>query len=227
MGPLANASYVDVRFVIGAGSIYSTLDDLLLWNRALDSNRLLNATARDKLFAPVKNDYAYGWWIQTKSNHKVAWHGGNVSGFVSQISRYPDEQLFTVVPSNVWSAADRSQVRAMSNELAAIAFGEPYELPRQRKQTRIDPATYDAYVGQYRNERRPDDIFALVRDNDRLLMQIPPGGETTFEIVPESPTQFFATWGEFYLTFVKDRNARVTHVLIRHEGEESRRVKSS
>ena len=51
---LANAPYVDPRFVNGAGSIFSTLDNLLLWNRALDANRILNTTATTKLFTSVK-----------------------------------------------------------------------------------------------------------------------------------------------------------------------------
>jgi CubicO group peptidase (beta-lactamase class C family) len=223
---LTNASYVDMRFAVGAGSIYSTPDDLLLWNSALDSSRLLNASEKEKLFTPVKNDYGYGWWIQNKSNHKVEWHGGNLSGFVAQITRYPSEQLFIVVLSNVWSGPDRSQVRAIANELSTIAFGESYELPRKHKETRIDPAIYDSYVGKYTRDGKPDDIFALVREGNRLLMQIPPG-QTVFEIFPESETQFFAKWGEFYLTFVKDGQGKVTHILIRHEGEKSRRLKLS
>jgi hypothetical protein len=56
-------------------------------------------------------------------------------------------------------------------------------------------------------------------------MQIPPG-QTVFEIFPESPVQFFAKWGEYYLTFVKDNEEKVTHVLIRNEGEESRWTRS-
>ena len=127
--------------------------------------------------------------------------------------------------SSVAGGADRSQVRAISNELSAMALGEGYELPRKHREIRIDPTVYDSYVGKYSKVGQPDDIFALVREGDRLLMQIPPG-QTVFEIFPESATQFFAKWGEYYLTFVKDSQGRVTHVLIRHEGEESRRVRS-
>lgn len=223
---LTNASYVDMRFANGDGSIYSTLDDLLLWDRALDSNRLLDAKARDRLFTPVRNEYAYGWWVQTRFNHKVEWHGGNVSGFVSQIARYPGEKLFIAVLSNIWSGPDRSQVRAIANELSAIAFAESYELPRKHKETKIDPTTYDAYIGKYSKEGQPSDTFAIVRDGSRLMIQIPPG-VTVFEIFPESQVQFFAKFGEYYLTFVKDGSGKVRHVLIRHEGEESRWLKSS
>lgn len=218
---LTNASYVDMRFASGAGSIYSTLDDLLLWDRALGSNRLLNTVSTDRLFTPVRNDYGYGWWIQTKLNHKAEWHGGNVSGFVSQITRYPDEQLFIAVLSNVWSAADRSQVRAISTELSAMAFGESYELPRKHTEIKIDPKAYDAYVGEYRGK----DTFAIVREGQRLMLQVPPG-ETVFEIVPESATEFFWKAREYYVTFVKDESGKVTHAVVRNEGEVGRWTKS-
>jgi CubicO group peptidase (beta-lactamase class C family) len=214
---LANAPYVDMRFANGGGSIYSTLDDLLLWDRALYSNRFLQADATERLFAPVRNEYAYGWWVQTKFNRKVEWHGGNVSGFVSQITRYPSEQLFIAVLSNVWSDADRSQVRAISNELSAMALGEDYELPRKHKETKIGTAIYDAYTGEYSGK----DKFAIAREGDRLVVQIPPG-QTVFEIVPESTTQFFWKGREYYLTFVKDDNGKVTQVVIRNEGETGR-----
>jgi len=128
---LTNASYVDLSVLNGAGSFYSTVDDLLAWNNALNSDRFLESDAREKLLTPVKNEYAYGWWVQAKSNHKVEWHGGNVSGFVSQITRYPDDQLFIAILSNTWSNPNRSQVRAMATELAAIVLGETCDLPRK------------------------------------------------------------------------------------------------
>ena len=200
---LTNAPYVDVRYVSGAGSIYSTLDDLLVWDRALESNRLLSPVTTAKLFTPVKNEYSYGWWVQTRFNYKVEWHGGNVSGFVSQITRYPGEQLFIAVLSNVWSGADRSQVRAISNDLAAITLGEAYEFPRKHRENKIERAAYDALVGTYSKAGQPDDKFALAREGSKLMMQIPPG-RSVFELFAESPTQFFAEGREYFLTVVKD-----------------------
>jgi CubicO group peptidase (beta-lactamase class C family) len=211
-----------MRFPGGAGSLYSTVDDLLRWDRMLASEQLLSSATRARLFRPVKSDYAYGWWVQTKFRRNIQWHRGNVSGFVAMIARYPDEELFIAVLSNV----DRTPVRAMATELAAIAFGAPYELPRERKAITMDPSALDALVGTYRKEGQPDDTFALALDGHRLVMQIPPG-RTVFEIFPESPVQFFARWGEYYLTFVKNEAGRVTHALIRNEGEGSRWVKAS
>jgi CubicO group peptidase (beta-lactamase class C family) len=220
-GTTANAGYIDMRFPGGAGAIFSTVDDLLLWDRVLASDRLLTAGARAKLFQSVKRDYAYGWWVQTKFKRKTQWHRGTVSGFMAMIARYPDERLFIAVLSNF----EGTQVRAIATELAAIAFGEKYELPSEHKGIKVEPGTYDAYVGRYSKDGDPQDAFAVVRDGSKLMMQIPPG-HTVFEIFPESPVQFFAKGREYYLTFVKSDEGKVTHVLIRNDGEESRWTKS-
>jgi CubicO group peptidase (beta-lactamase class C family) len=215
-GALINAPYVDVGFTGGAGAFYSTADDLLRWDRALEANTLLDVTSTAKLFTAIKNEYGYGWWIQTKFNRRVEWHGGNAPGLVSQVTRYPKERLFIAVLSNVWSAADRSQVRAMSNELAALMLGETYELPRRHEQRALAPATYDAYVGEYRGK----DVFAIAREGDGLVIQVPPGN-SVFGIVPESETQFFWKDREYYLTFDLGPDGEVSGVSIRNEGEQA------
>jgi CubicO group peptidase (beta-lactamase class C family) len=219
-GTLINAPYVDVGLTGGAGALYSTVDDLLRWDRALNATTLLSAESTARLFTATANEYGYGWWIQTKFDRRVEWHGGNAPGLVSQITRYPKEHLYVAILSNVWSSADRSQVRAMSNELAALTLGEHYELPRKREQRALDPATFDAYVGEYRG----GDVFAIAREGDRLVVQIPPGN-TVFAIVPESGTQFFWKDREYYLVFDRNPAGEVTGVTIRNEGEVARWTK--
>ena len=50
----------------------------------------------------------------------------HLTGFVSALSRYPDQGLFVIVLSN---NGDTS-ARQTANDLAAIALGEKYELPQ-------------------------------------------------------------------------------------------------
>ena len=33
--------------------------------------------------------------------------------------------------------------------LGAIALGDPYDLPVERKEAKVDPKIFDAYVGEY------------------------------------------------------------------------------
>jgi CubicO group peptidase (beta-lactamase class C family) len=220
-GKLVGASYVDVRFPSAAGALYSTVDDLLLWDRGLATNRLLSAASRDRLLTPLLANYAYGWWVPpAQFNRKVQWHRGNIAGFVAIVARYPDEELFVAVLSNI----ERTPVRAVANELAAIALGEPYELPYERKESKIDPAAVGAYLGEYHKVGQPNDTFIFARDGDRLLVQVPEA--SPFEGVPESLVQFFSRSIEFQLTFVRDDKGGIKHVLVRRDGEESRWVRS-
>lgn len=219
----AEASYVDMRAPAAAGCLYSTVDDLLIWDSALYSERLLTINQREKLFTPPRAfdpnnwNYANGWWVSNHFNRRVQWHRGNVAGFFGIIARYPEERLFVTVLSNTQG----TQVRAVANELAAIAFGEKYELPRERKKIEINPATYDAYVGKY---ERLNQVVNITRDGNRLLIQIP--GPPPFEIFPESAMSFFSGSGEIVVTFSKDDNGKTAHFIMRNEGEESKWIKS-
>jgi CubicO group peptidase (beta-lactamase class C family) len=128
-GEVVNAAYIDMTVPFAAGALYSTLDDLLRWDRALATDQLLPAAAREKMFTPVKDDYGYGWGIKKRFGRTVQSHGGGIPGFRSVVARYPDENLFVAVLANVEDAP----VQVMANDLAAIVLGEKYELPRERK----------------------------------------------------------------------------------------------
>jgi len=59
-----------------AGSLYSTANDLYRWDRALYTDKLLGKASREKMWTPVKNDYAYGWAVGQAHQHKQIAHGG-------------------------------------------------------------------------------------------------------------------------------------------------------
>jgi len=218
-GELMNAGYVDLRFIRATGSVYSTLDDLLLWHRALQSDRLLSQKEIAKLFSPVRSGYGYGWWIQTRLGRAVQWHRGNVQGFVSVIVRFPDSDLFLAVLSNI----ERSEVLAVAMELAAIALGEPYEVPLARVAAPINAAAFDSFLGSYRAHDNPEDVFTLRRDGDRLLIDIKGAG--AFEVLPWSTVRLFARGFEWDITLVPDTEGRLTNILRRRDGETLRFIK--
>lgn len=103
-----NAPFTDGSIKVGAGSLYSTAEDLYRWERALSSRKLMRNPV-EALF-PSRN------WF----GRKVIAQDGSVPGFNSSVAKFMDDDLWVVLLSNNYA-----QVRTiMIKDLAAIALGE-------------------------------------------------------------------------------------------------------
>lgn len=111
-----------------AGAMYSTVEDLLKWDQALYTERLLPKSALDRMFEPFKDNYAYGWVVGDHKGRTRIAHGGGINGFATFIARYPNERLTVITLANL----ENAQSGKLAEELALIAFGETVEPPRQR-----------------------------------------------------------------------------------------------
>jgi CubicO group peptidase (beta-lactamase class C family) len=122
---LTNCDYIDMSIPHDAGALYSTVLDLLKWDQALYSDKLLPRKSLEAMFTPHKDNYGYGWIIDKKYGAIRYSHGGGIMGFVTTIERYPDDRLLVVALSNLETAP----VFATGSDLAAIARGEKYTMP--------------------------------------------------------------------------------------------------
>jgi CubicO group peptidase (beta-lactamase class C family) len=120
-----SATYEDPTTAYAGGGLYSTVGDLLLWDQALYSERLVSRKSLDEIFTPVRNGYGYGWRIGEKHGRREADHSGSLSGFSSYIIRFPAERVAVIVLSN----SDRASAGKAGVDLAAIYFGAPYKPP--------------------------------------------------------------------------------------------------
>jgi hypothetical protein len=61
-------------------------------------------------------------------------------------------------------------IERIANDLAAILFGKPYVLPKSGQIIEIDPAIYNAYVGDYTGayEFAPGIILTISTESDRI-----------------------------------------------------------
>ena len=114
--------YFDRSLEIGAGGIYTTVDDLTRWNQALDQPGLLKQQSLDEMFcAHPPGNYGYGWFIDLHPVHRV-YHEGGDPGFAAFEVRYPEKRLLIVVLSN----EDDSPVRGAAIAIAAhLGLGSP------------------------------------------------------------------------------------------------------
>jgi CubicO group peptidase (beta-lactamase class C family) len=158
------APYRDMPFMSGAGSLYSTVKDLFLWDRALYTDKLLSKASRDKMFTPYKDNYGYGWFIEQRDGRNVISHMGAINGFLTNIDRFVDD---TVVVINLLNY-ECTFHRAVNTGLAAIALGKEYKPLLVAETLTVPPEVLGAYAGTYRFDFGAEVTVSL--DNGRLMI---------------------------------------------------------
>ena len=127
-----NAPYIDMSIPYAAGALYSTVEDLFLWDQALYTDKLLSASSKALLFTPYKNDYAYGWGIgkkqvgQLKDSIEVMNHQGAVNGFITSLIRIPKNRQLVVLLDNTGA----NNLSAVQNDIIKILYNQPFDLPK-------------------------------------------------------------------------------------------------
>lgn len=88
--------------VLGDGGIYSSIDDMIRWNTALDQAAILPPEALDEATraGPLTSQYGFGWFVDPYLNNRRHWHSGETIGFRTAIQRFPDRKLTIIVLSN-------------------------------------------------------------------------------------------------------------------------------
>lgn len=91
----------------GPGRISSTAADLLKWNNALYTEKLIEQSTLAEAFSPMKlnngnlSDYGFGWSLRTDSSFgKIVSHTGDNPGYKTQIIRYIDKKKTIILLNN-------------------------------------------------------------------------------------------------------------------------------
>ena len=204
-----------------SGAFLSTVLDLAKWDAALYTDRLLKQTSREQMWSEVKlnngttSPYGFGWQLDSVGGHKLIHHGGTLPGFRAELARFVDDKLTVVVLTN----SNNADPEEMSLDVAE--FYIPNLIPI-RTAVKIDPAIFDAYVGQY--QAGPTAVLTVTREGDKLMAQ--QGAGEKWEWLPESEVNFFAKGGNRRQTFsfVKEQG-QVTYLVVLIEGREIGRAK--
>ncbi|MBN1224985.1 MAG: beta-lactamase family protein [Candidatus Aminicenantes bacterium] len=99
-GELLNANYINMANVHASGGLYSTVEDMYLWDRALYTEKLVKKDTLKKMFTPYTRNYGYGWGVVTLFNRTMVGHNGDMEGFQTNISRFIDDDVCIIVLSN-------------------------------------------------------------------------------------------------------------------------------
>jgi CubicO group peptidase (beta-lactamase class C family) len=179
---LEGASYIDWSFKTGNGSLYSTVDDLFRWQRALADGTLLSRETVDQMWREQ-----LGWFRSKRHDRDVVRYNGRSPGFQCEIHRYLADDVFVAVLSNNYSTA----ASLMIDDIAAIALGRPYKTPSVRVDVKVDPATLARYAGVYKfgpDFYVPNAEGTIEVVDGRLMRR---SGGISGALIPQSDNTFF------------------------------------
>ena len=174
---LVNTGFLSMDLPYAAGSLCSTVGDLVAWANKLSSGAIVSAASFKEMTTPVKltsgrpMNYGYGLSANTVAGHRVVQHGGGINGFISSLVTFPDDSLVVAVLANT-SPAPSDQV-AMA--LAVAALGLPAATPpAPPKDIALGAPERAKYVGEY-DLTRPDGSRQGVKvfeENGQLMVQL-------------------------------------------------------
>jgi CubicO group peptidase (beta-lactamase class C family) len=217
---LVPAPYIHPSLGHAAGALYSTVEDMLKWDRALSSEKILSRGSLEKMFSPVKGNYGYGWLITETFGRMDIFHGGGTPGFSAWIERWPDEKTFVAVLSNTAAAPAGETGRS----LAAILFGEKCEPPKARLAIRLDSKVLEDYVGIFRIDA--ENFRVISREGDSLFVSRNNGRK--FPILPFAKNEFFFPNDKgASLRFTRDKSGRVDGQVFHQLGVDEKSVRLS
>ena len=142
-GGLTPQNDANVSIVFAAGALYSTLDDMLIWERALHHGRVVSPRAYAQMTADhapdstpkergrPRRDWGFGLFanslgrqVRPAFEDRQIYHTGSWSGFRNLVTYQPDADVTVIVLSNNYH--QRDQVFLIAEQAMAEALGRPF-----------------------------------------------------------------------------------------------------
>ena len=208
-GVWEHAMPISMEGPYSAGAMYSTVDDLYTWIKALTANKIISAASLKKMTTPYMDKYGYGIGIDSLKTHSRISHSGGIPGFVSYLTFYPNDDVCVVAISN--NSGNSSQLGVA---LASVMFDLPVQIPYTPKAVKIDTTILDKYLGKY----MATGPIELIKKNGKLYRHR--DGAPDIELKPESNTRFFyADDSDRFIEFEVDKAATVTKAWFIGNGD--------
>ena len=212
-----NADYLSLTLPYAAGSIMSTVDDLLIWQNAISANKLIKRSSLEKaingssLNNGEKIPYGYGWIKGSVNGSDTYEHSGGIFGYVTNGIFLPKENMYVIGLSN----CDCSNVGEITTKIAAMAIGKPF--PSIKDAITLNDAQLKKWLGAYQFE---DGAIRYITLAGKQLKSQREGSEV-FDIYALSDDHFIFEEGTISYQFGMNKDGS-KHVVMSSNGNESK-----
>ncbi len=175
-----NTDYINMESsTYAAGAIYSTVEDLYLWQQALFGNKLLSKENTAIILTPNLNRYGYGVYISkskrpgSEKESTAIGHPGGINGFSALSIRFMEDDAAVVLLDNT-RVGKRGNLENTGAGIHAILNGLTPEKPQQTVQvTMIEKlrsgSTGDELAAFYRQLKNDQKHSNVIGGSDSFL----------------------------------------------------------
>lgn len=199
-----NADYLSMTLPYAAGSIMSTTNDLLKWQNALNSHKLISKESYEKAIhgSSLNNGthipYGYGLEEANINGSLGIQHGGGIFGYTTMGIYLPEEKIFVSGLTN----CDCKSISSFTTAIAAMAIGKP--LPSKDDAITLNEADLKKWVGAYAFN---DNVIRYITyENNQLYSQRE--GSSKLEIYPMTKVKFIFDGGATAYLFSEKEGKR-------------------
>ncbi len=216
----------DLGGAVGAGGIYTSVEDLQTWAENYAHPRVGTRAIIDEMMTSYvltdgeETGYGYGLGVGEHRGLRMISHGGADVAHRSGFVWYPEIRAGVTVQSNHadFNSGVAQQIAeaffddAMEAEDAASSAAEGDFDPES-----YDPEDFDAFAGRYALDAQPTFVLDFSREGETLYTQAT--GQQRIEIVPTSDSTFALTVVEASVTFHRLDDGSVEGVTLHQNGD--------
>lgn len=179
----------------GDGQVYTTLEDLLLWDNNFYAQKVGGQALHDRMHEQAvlnngqKIDYAGGLFIQTHKGEKMVQHSGSWGGFRSLFFRFPDRKVSLVILTNAPDVLAFGNVYPLLDKV--LSKDDTHNLsPLELSTVNVPTKKLIPFTGTYEAIKQPQLRWSVTLENDTLRVT-QAWNELSFQILPISSSEFF------------------------------------
>ncbi len=199
--------------IVGDGTVNSTTVDLLKWDRAMYTNKLISKESKNEVFTSselndkTKTDYGFGWFIEDNGVYgNIVKHTGGWPGYRTLIDRHTQNDKTIIVLLN--STNDSTYIpitdlRRMLYNIEPIKF---IELKNEEK---------DKFAGEYKNSKGK--IVKLISENGTLYKITDDGERFELKAISKTKFQMMRVEPDVFYEFIINDNKVEKYIMTQPE----------
>jgi CubicO group peptidase (beta-lactamase class C family) len=191
--------------IVGDGSVNSTVVDLLKWDRALYTDKLISKESKSEVFSSselnhkTKTGYGFGWYVEDNGVYgTIVSHTGGWPGYRTLIERHTQNDKTIIVLLNYINSDTYIPIADIRRMLYNI---EPVKFIQLKKEEK------ELFAGDYKNAIGK--IVKLIYENGALYRTTDDGEKFELKAISKTKFQMMRVQPDVFFEFtVKDNKVQ-------------------